>query len=193
MFKKIYSELSPTGRIIVYLAVGFGLLAVVDSVFLRPSMAHLKEMDEEISAKEVSIKRELRFLSYKKHIESEDAKFVPYIQATPDSEEKIIRLFLQKLEMLATQSNINIAKINPTDPEQKKNFAEYRASLECAGTFKDVIKFMHSIDSDIDLIRVVKWNMTGKRGEGDDVSLIITIAKVAVTDPDKQEELAKKE
>ncbi len=193
MIQNFLSKLSPTEKKIFYIAIIFVLLALLDRLFLGPAMSRLKSLDEEIEQQKNVIKGDLRFLSYKDKILKENETFKPYYAPKSQAEEEIIAAFLKKFEILASDSKVNLIKINPADSKQRKGFIEYYANLECDGKLDDMAKFIYSINTSDDLLKIVKLSMAPKKAGSEEVTSSMTVTKtiVGVSATQEVEQLSK--
>ena len=78
MFNEYYSKLSEKEKKICNIAIVIVILALFDRLFLGPVLSRIGEVDEEITKQEVSIVRDLRFLSYKDRILKESDEYKKY-------------------------------------------------------------------------------------------------------------------
>ncbi|MFA5088353.1 MAG: type 4a pilus biogenesis protein PilO, partial [Candidatus Omnitrophota bacterium] len=182
MIQKFYNKLSEQEKKIFYIAVGVGVLALFDLLFLRPVTSRLSVIDQEISEKEIGMKRDLRFLGYQDRILNEMKAYESYYAKEAQSPDQIRAEFLQQIEKLATGSKVNLTKISPSGEQERKGFIEYYADLECDGLFDNVVSFMHQVDSTKDLLKIVKMNLTGRAAGSRDVSAVMKVVKV-ILDP----------
>ncbi len=180
MIQKFISKLSGKEKKILYVTIGVVLMAFMDRLFLGPVTAKLSVLDEDIKTQENSIKRDLRFLSYKDRIIKERKLLNKYYVKKMQSEEEIIAAFLKRIEMLASDSKITLVKVTPTESAQKKGYIEYYASLECTGKLKDVVTFMHLIDSSPELLKIIKFSISAKKASPDEVLSSMTVSKIIV-------------
>ena len=180
MIQKFISKLSEKERKILYLTAAMVLLALLDRVFLGPVTARLSSLDEEIHTRENSLKRNLRFLAYKDQIMKEKEALRRYYTKKQYTPEEIIAAFLKRIEVLSGDAKINLIKVTPSEGEEKKGYKEYHASLECNGKLKDVLSFLHMVDSSDELLKVVSFNMTAKKASPDEVTAVVTIVKIMV-------------
>jgi len=180
MIQDFYSKLSDTGKKIFYVAVVCVFLAFVDRLFLGPVLSKLHSLDETIVRQENSIQRDLRFLAYKQRILEENKRVTPYYLSGSRTEEEIIAGFLKRLEILATEANINLIKVTPSEGEPKKGYIEYLAGLECNGKLEQVVRFMYLVDSSDELMKVEKLALSPRRGSTDEVDGTMTISKIIV-------------
>ncbi len=180
MIQDFFNKLSANERKFFYIALLFALLAVFDRLFLGPVTSKLKLLDDAIEEQKNMIKGDLRLLSYKDKILKENDALKPFFAQKIQTEEEIIAAFLKHIEILATESKVNLIRVNPSDSKSKKGFIEYYANLECDGLLENVVKFMHSIDASEDLLKVVKFNMGPKKAGSEEVSASMTVVKIIV-------------
>ena len=145
-------------------------------------MSHLSAIEDDITKEEASIKQDLRFLGYKDRIAQESQEIDPYLTKNMLTDNEMIAAFLNKVQNLASQTKVNLIKINPAPGEQDADYWKYEADLECSGQLADVIAFMHAINSDMDLMKVDKFNFSGKKSDTDEIKATMTIEKIVVTD-----------
>ncbi len=99
------------------------------------------------------------------------------------TDEEMIAAFLKEDRKFGQlRSKVNLIKINPAPGEQDAEYWKYQADLECSGNLADVISFMHSVNSDTDLMKVDKFNFSGKKSDTDEIKATMTIEKIVVTD-----------
>ena len=152
--------------------------------FIWIPLDQLQEIQEEVVRQENSIKRDLRFLSYKDQILKEGKILDKYTVAKLPEEDVVNNKFFSTVEKLAKRSNVNLIKSNPAQAIDEKDFVQYYANLECAGDLKDMISFIHLLNSTDDLFKIVKFELIPKRGESDEVKAILTVVKL-IMKPDE--------
>lgn len=178
MIQKIYAELSSTGRIIFIVAVLTVVVLVLDLVLIRPSLNKLASIQQSIVRQEQKIGQDMRFLSYKDKIVKDSKAFEQYFEELRD-DDVINAEFLSNVERLATQAKVSLIKSNPTQSKKHGDYVEYYANLDCSGSLKDVVSFMYAVNSSDDLLKIVQFNMTPKKGStADEVSVSMTILKL---------------
>jgi len=180
LIAKFVNGLSEKERRIFYITALFVTLALLDRLFIGPIMAHIERLDGEIEAEQIGIVRDQRFLAYKDKIEAEASVFNQYVTATVPDDDVVNAAFLSLIEKLATQSKVSLVKSNPSNVNKTDLYNEYFANVDCDGTLENVISFMHSISSTEELLRVMKFNMTPKRGVENQVKASMTVVKLIV-------------
>jgi len=174
------SKLSETEKKFFYITILIVLVSLLDQLFLGPAIDQLQEIHEEVVRQENSIKRDLRFLSYKDQILEEGKVLDKYTVEKLPEEDVINNKFFSTVEKLANRSNVNLIKSNPAQAIDEKDFVQYYANLECAGDLKDMISFIHLLNSTDDLFKIVKFELTPKRGETDEVRATLTVVKLII-------------
>jgi len=187
VIQNFISKLSAQEKKIAYITVGFFVLALFDRVFFGPVMSQLKSLDEQIEQEKNMGKRDLRFLSYKNKIIKEDEAFRVYYDQKFQTEEEIIAAFLKKVEVLASESQVNLIKVSPDNSIFQKGFIEYFANLECNGPLENLAKFMHAIDASPEMLRITKFSVTPKKASEQDVQSAITVVKMIINPPSDDE------
>ena len=180
MIQEFYTKLSEKEKKIFYIAILFAVLALFDVLFIRPVMSKLNSLENEIDDTKNSIKRDMRFLSYREKISFEQKEFSKYQTDEMKTEEEIIAGFLKTVELIASEASINLVKLNPAEVEPKKGYIEYYANLECDGRLENLINFMHKIDMTQNLLKVVKLNLTGNKASADKVKVSMKISKLII-------------
>lgn len=180
MIQKFYAKLSDKERMIFNVALCFVLLAFLDRLFFGPVLAKINSIDDEIQMQQTAIERDLRLLSYKDKIMKDNKAYGKFFTEKIADDDVVNAAFLQAVEKLATQSNVNLIKSTPTEKKQHKTFIEYYANLDCSGQLKDVVSFMHAVNASDELLKVSTFNMTPKRGAGNEVNASMTVVQVIV-------------
>ncbi len=182
MIAKFFASLNDTGKKLLIVAAVIVLLALFDRLLLSPTMSKISSIDNEIKKEEIEIKQDIRFLGYKNQILQTSEAYQPYLTADNLSDDERIAAFLKKLEILAQKANVTI-KTTPTGgSKQDGPYLKYQADVECNGQLKDVVTFMHSVETTTDLMRVTKYNLGGKKSDtGDDVKATMSIVKAIIS------------
>jgi hypothetical protein len=179
---KFIAGLNDKQKIWFVVAVVFVIAAFFDRLLIGPTMSHLSSIEEDITKEEATIKQDMRFLGYKDRIAKETKEIDPYLTKDVSTDEEMVSAFLRKIEGLASSTKVNLIKINPSPGEQDAEYWKYQADLECSGNLADVIAFMHLVNSDsTDLMKVDKFDFSGKKSDTDEIKATMTIEKIVVT------------
>ena len=146
--------------------------------WLFPSLSRLKDIDESIVKEEAGIKQNMRFLTYRDRIVKEAATFKDFYSRDVRAEEEVIGEFLKKIELMATQSKVELSKISPLGQDYKKDFIKYFVTLDCSGKFEDITNFIYAVNNSRDLLKVEKMNIVGNSRELDKVQAGLTISRM---------------
>jgi len=179
---KFIAGLNDNQKKLLVIAVVIVIAALFDRLLIGPTMSRLSSIEEDITKEEVTIKQDLRFLGYKDRILQESEEIDPYLTKNKLSDNEMIAAFLNKIQNLASESKVNLIKINPNPGEQDDDYWKYQADLECSGQLADVITFMHLINSDTALMKVDKFNFSGKKSDTDEIKATMTVEKIVITD-----------
>jgi len=180
VFQEFYGKLSEQEKKIFYAAVIVVVLALFDMLFLRPVLSRLHSLDENISEKKNALSQDVRFLSYKDKIITEEEVLKIFETDEGKTEEEIIAGFLKTVELLASESGVNLSKVSPADTNTKKGVVEYFAVLECDGKLEDMMRFIHKIDETKNLLKVIKVDMSGNKASADSVKASMKVVKLII-------------
>jgi len=178
---KFISGLNENQKKLLLIAVVIAVAALFDRLLISPTMSRLSSIEEDITKEEATIKQDIRFLGYKDRIIQETKEIDPFLIKDVSTDEEMIAAFLKKLESLAAQNKVNLIKINPAAGKQDAEYWQYQADLECSGNFADVVSFMHAINSDVNLMKVLKFNFAGKKSDTDEIKATMTVEKIVIT------------
>jgi Tfp pilus assembly protein PilO len=179
---KLIAGLNDTQKKILVVAVVAIIIGLLYVLFVGPTISHLSAVENDIAKEQSTIKEDMHFLGFKSSIERQSNEIAPYITKDKLSDNEMIASFLNKIQNLANTSKITLVKINPAPAEQDAKYWKYEADVECSGQLADVIGFMHSVNSDMDLMKVDKFSFSGKKSDTDEIKATMTIEKIVVTD-----------
>lgn len=179
---KFIAGLNENQKKLLVIAVVIVVAALFDRLLIGPTMSRLSSIEEDITKEEATIKQDIRFLGYKDRIAQESQEIDPYLTKNVMTDEEMTAAFLKKIENLAAQTKVTLSKVNPAPSEQDAEYWKYQVDIECTGQLGDVITFMHAINSDTDLMKVLKFNFNGKKSDTDEIKATMTVENIIVTD-----------
>jgi hypothetical protein len=178
---KFIAGLNENQKKLLVIAIIIVIAALFDRLLIGPTMSRLSSIEEDITKEEASIKQDMRFLGYKDRIAQESKEIDPYLTKNMSTDEEMIAGFLKKIESLASKTKVTLIKVNPAPGEQDAEYWKYQADLECSGNLADVVSFMHAVNSDTNLMKVLKFNFSAKKSDTDEIKATMTIEKIVVT------------
>ena len=185
MFKDFFEKLSKKEKTLLFITLGLVSLMLLDAFVLGPILSRSSIMDAEIQAKEQTIKRNLRIISFRDSIEAEYAGYQSYLDSADKVREEIIGDLLRKIEVIAKKQSIGIINIQPGDIIENPVFQEYKTSLECEGAFADVLGFMRDLEESEFLFKITRYSMTPKSKGGEVIVCQMDISRVFITEEER--------
>lgn len=180
MINKFISGLSAAEKKVLIIAAVFVLLALFDRLLIGPSLAKLKDIDENIVKEETIIKQNMRFLTYRDRIVKEAATFKDFYSKDVRAEEEVIGEFLKKIELMATQSQVELSKISPAGQDYQKDFIKYLITLDCSGKLESITNFIYAVNNSKDLLKIEKMNILGNNRDVEKVQASLTISRMII-------------
>jgi Tfp pilus assembly protein PilO len=180
LINKFISGLSANEKKILVVASLFVLLALFDRLLVGPSVNRMRELDESIAKEEDVIKQNLRFLGYHDRIVKDAAAFNEYYTQDVRTEDEVIAELLKKLELMGTQSKVELSKISPSGQDLQKEYVKYLVTMDCSGKLEDITAFVYTINNSKDLIKVEKMSLAGNARNAEAVQASLTVSKMIV-------------
>ena len=178
---KFISGLSDFGKKLFVGALILIIITLFDRLLIAPTMSRLSTIDDEIAREKDSIKGDMHFLAYEDKILKESKEVDPYLVHSFPPEREIGDALLKKIEMLAVKANVTLAKEAQPTGQQEKDYLKYSTDFECTGKLTDVVTLMHLINSSGELMKVVKFNLSSKKSDSDDIKATMTVSKIIVS------------
>ncbi|MCA9401500.1 MAG: type 4a pilus biogenesis protein PilO [Candidatus Omnitrophica bacterium] len=189
MIQEFYSKLSSRGKIIFYITCVVVFAMLIDRIFYGPISSKTGQIQEEIKNQKISISHDKRILSYKSQIIKQAEVFDAYFTKTLKDDDEITRELLSVIEEVARSSEVSLIQNNAANVVKHKDYIEYYANVESVGPLEKIITFLHKINTTEDLIKVVNFNFSPKRGTDSDVAIVMKVKKMVIT-PDQIHEIA---
>jgi Tfp pilus assembly protein PilO len=180
LISKFISGLTANEKKILVIAGLFVLFALFDRLLVGPSLGRMKELDESIAKEEDVIKQNMRFLGYRERIVKDAATFKDFYTKDVRSEEEITADFLKKLELMGTQSSVELSKISPAAPEYQKDYVKYFVTMDCSGKLEAITAFVYAINNSKELVKVEKMTLGGNARNAEVVQASLTVSKMIV-------------
>ena len=178
MFNKFISGLSAKERKVLAFAAIIVLAALFDRLLVAPSMNRLRVIDDNIAEEEKIIGQNMRFLAHRDRIIKEAAVYKDYYTKNVLTEDAVIADFFKKVESLATQSQVTLAKVSPDGQDYQKDYLKYFVTLDCSGKLENITNFMYAVNTSPELLKVEKMNLLANARDAEKIQATITISKM---------------
>lgn len=192
MLKEFYNKLTNKEKRIFSIAACVLFVAMFDRLFLGPILDKISAINDKIERQEAIIKKDIRFLAYKDNIIKEQELFDRYFIKEVVDDDVVNNEMFKSIETLAKKSEVEIVKSANSKIERKKRFVEYYANIECVGSLENLLKFMHSINSTDTLLKIVRFNLSPKRGSADEITVSMTVVRMVIS-PNMDNEIKSEE
>jgi len=179
LFNQFISKLNPLQRKLFFGAAIVLMIVLFERLLLAPSLSRIKQIDASIAKQEETIKENLKFLENKGTVDKEVAVFKDYYTNDVKAEDEVIASFLKQVELLGTQSSVQLSKITPAGHDYQKDYLKYFVTVDCSGSFENVTNFVYTVNNSKDLLKVEKMNLGASRG-GDNIQASLTVSKMII-------------
>jgi len=174
-----WEKLSTKEKFGMSIALAFIVIAGTDRLIVDPIYERVQRVNQAIKIGEKQLGHDLRNVHLKEQIEEKFEKYVQYVERSgSDSEES--RKFLNEIESLAQQSNVDLVNIQPQTPKTIDFYKEYSVEIEVEGVIDDLTTFLYHIHMSTQLLRVEKLRINAKDSEIIILKTSMLITKVLV-------------
>ncbi len=165
VLRKFFSQLSKRERLVLYVAVIFVSISLLDRLLIYPVYSKIDSLNKEINQKETGISRHLRILEQKERILSEAKNYAPFLRK-PKSEEEEMTVFLKEIESISNKSSLYIIDMKPAgSKEEKNNIKRFTVNLSCEGQMEQIMDFMYNIENSDELLMIERYQLNPKSKE----------------------------
>ncbi|MFH0827844.1 MAG: hypothetical protein V1919_01600, partial [Candidatus Omnitrophota bacterium] len=164
-FKEISAKIKGFSRrekIILFGALIFVSLALVDRLVIRSFLGIVSGLDKQISDKEAQIKAGLKVTALKDRIELQHVNYKSYLGGSKAENEEFTSI-LKELDSLApAQPGFNLLDMKPAGVKESSSVKKYLVALNCEGTMEKIAEFMYNVETAAKLFAVEKCEITPK-------------------------------
>ena len=180
--KKIYTlflKFSNREKTILYAAVAFVLVMIVDRLILNPVLFKLQFLDAEIELKSAQIQADLHVLAQEARIAEATKRYAKY-SIKDLSVGEITTLLLKEIGDLTNKASVYLINIKPAGIKGEDLYKKYYVDLSCEAKMDQIIEFMHSIESSNSLLKIEKYNINPKEEDRTISRCTMMISKTAI-------------
>ncbi len=160
-FKQFFSKLSKRERMILYASVIIVVLGSMDRLVYQPIMNLFIEVDQEIISQENQLRKNMRFLAARETISNRYSAYAAYAVTTGSDEEEVAGL-LNEVEGVARKSGLALLNMKPNPAFTTEFGKQYPVEVEVETQMKELIKFIHGLQSSKYILRVQKLRLVPK-------------------------------
>lgn len=149
-------------------------------LYVMPIDKRISDIDQKISLKQEEIQKDLAYLSSEADIIKESKELEKYVPKEQKSDDDVGKEIFSSLRRLSQQANVTIEKDSPRDTVRADSHIKYYADLTVSGELRDMVSFMHLLNSTGDLFKIVEFTLTPSRGEDNNVTTSMTVVKLVL-------------
>lgn len=176
---KIMGRLSKREKLILYSAVLFASIALLDRLIIGPIFYKVRSLNEEIVKKEADIKNSLRVLSHKEQIMAEKTKYASFLTGSKSEDEETTSI-LKEIESLADKTSIYLIDLKPGGIREEGLTKKFMVNLNCEGQVEQLVDFMYNIEKSDTLLKIEEYQITPKAKDSSVARCKISVSTIAV-------------
>jgi hypothetical protein len=159
--KEFFSNLSKRERLILYGALLVVFIGAMDRLFYRPMANLFVELDQEIVLQENQLRKNMRYLAVRETIQNRYSAYAAYT-VTNGAEEEEVASLLNEVEGQARKAGVSLLNIKPKPATTTEVGKQYPVEVEVETQMKELINFIHGLQSSKYILRVQKLRMVPK-------------------------------
>lgn len=175
-FYTVFTRLPKKEKIILYLAVFFISLVILDRLIISPVFSKMKSLDKETQIKEAEIKKNLRILAQKERILSENVKYGSFLNSFESSEDQAASS-LKEIEDYADKASVYLIDMKPASVKDAGALKKYLINLNCEAQMEQLTSFMYNIENSKELLTIEKCQISPKAKGSSVARCSMTISK----------------
>ena len=175
----IISKFSKREKMTLYIASGVVALLLLDKLIVYPIYSSMRSLDNEITGKELTLKRDLRIIAQKDKIASEDSKYSSFVTA-PKTEQEAVTALLKEIEGLAGKSSVYLTDMKPAGTKDIGGNKKYMVALTCEGKMEQITGFIYNVESSDKLLSVEKYQITPKSKDTDTAQCNMSVSQIVI-------------
>jgi len=149
-------------RFFVYITASAIIFAISYNRVIEPLMDKSKDLNKEISSKEIKLKKYKGFLGQGEQLEKVYKKYLLPEDNSADIQDTFLGT-LRELEKLARTSSIAILDIRPDQKKRGKgSLGESTIKLKTEATLKNYLTFIYKMENTPSLLKINKLQLSSK-------------------------------
>ncbi len=128
----------------------------------RPMMAKLNDLDDEIFAAEMKIRKAKTFIRQREEIQEEAKKYPNLSRMDAGSDEEEIARLLNFIEQSARKLGVSISDVKPQAVQSDKLSKRYMVELNAESGLKELASFIYELEHSPELLKIERVDTNPK-------------------------------
>lgn len=171
------SRLSKREKTVLYAAVFFVSLTMLDRSVISPIFSKIGGLNDEIIGVKSEIKKNLHMLAHKDRILAESDKYSSLLVSSKSEEEEMTAL-LKEIEKIANKSSVYLVDMKPGGLKKAGPSEKYYINLNGEAQMEQIIDFMYNIENSDKLLSIEKYRIGPKSKDSSVARCTVSISKM---------------
>lgn len=176
-YTMIFSSLSKREKIIFIISCVLICISISYRIILEPIVKKWFGLNNQIAAKQVKLKKDIKLLNRYESIKGEYQKYASLIKG-PQSDEQQMAAVLSEIENLARKSNVYVSALKPRTIKDADFYQRFIVELELDTSVADLMKFFYHLQGSPQLLKVESMEINAKSGQKDSIKAYLVISKI---------------
>ncbi|MFC1704072.1 type 4a pilus biogenesis protein PilO [Candidatus Omnitrophota bacterium] len=172
-------HLSKRERNIVLIGSTFAIVVLLFNFVVAPMVSRFQELHQQIAAKEVKIKKNMKILKDKDRIEAEYEEYIGYMKQKTSDEQEMASL-LSEVESAAQALEIRITDMKPRKVKTVEFYKGLAVELEAEGPLKQITEFIYTIQSPPHMLQVERVRLERRSARKPELKTNMLITRILI-------------
>lgn len=173
-------KLSGRERKILYVVIALLVFVFGYHAVWNPMMAKFSEMDDEIFAMQMRLRKAKTFLRQKDQVTESSKKFANLEQMDAGSDEEEIARLLNFIEQTARKNGVSLSDVKPQPVRSDKVTKQYTVELNAEASLASVTDFVYELEHSPQMLRLERVTMTPKEENSPTLRTFLAVSRMVV-------------
>ena len=174
------SKLTAREKKILYGVVSLLVLVFGYHGIWRPLTAKFSDLDSEIFAAQMKLRKAKIFIRQKDEIFEESKKYANLAQLDAGTDEEEIARLLNLIEQTARKAGISLSDVKPEQMRSDKSLKRYVVQLNTESNLEQLIGFVYELEHSSQVLKIEKINTNPKEEKSTVLRSTITVTRVVL-------------
>jgi Tfp pilus assembly protein PilO len=175
-----FNKLTPREKKILYVVVGLLVLVFGYHGIARPLTEKLSDLETEIFAMQMKLRKAKIYLRQKEEILEESKKYANLSQMDAGSDEEEIARLLNLIEQTARKTGISLSDVKPEQVRSDKTIKRYIVQLNAESSLEQLMSFIHELEHSPQILKIDKMSTVPKEDKSAVLRSTIIVTRVVL-------------
>jgi Tfp pilus assembly protein PilO len=174
------SKLSAREKKIAYVVAGLLIFVFGYHAVLTPMMQKFSDLDDEIFAMQMRLRKAKTFLRQKDQVKEASTKFTNLEQMDAGSDEEEIARLLNSIEQTARKNGVSLSDVKPQPVRSDKITKQFVVELNAEAGLSSLVDFIYELENSPQMLRLGKVTLSPKDDKSPTIRAFLVVNRTVV-------------